>query len=349
MASSALHERVLAAQPYWDAYWRGEAPMLNAVVPNDPGSPVPKPPLGITWKTDLDALADSLLRWEAANVFLGGAIPGYCVYLFDVYNPLGVFLGGQVEECGDSHRMIPFVHDLDTARLEFDRSSPLAARLGDIAGRLRERCEGRVLISASAIGANLDALEAVRGSTELLMDLVDNPGGVQRCLAQIDAAAAQMLAFHAELYDFAAWGSLCRHGMYSRGRVGVPQCDFGYMIGPRHFAEFAMPWLRREFARLDGVCYHLDGIGNLPNLEALCAEPRLHLIQWVPGTGHERDDWSALRERIAGLGKGQMLGGTVRSFAAWYARHPSPWQHWSIGGTPRADILACLRDLGFGA
>ena len=62
------------------------------------------------------------------------------------------------------------------------------------------------------------------------------------------------------------------------------------MIGPQRFRDFTLPYLQREFARLDGVCYHLDGIGNLPNLERLCSEPRLHLIQWVPGAGHERDD-----------------------------------------------------------
>ena len=189
--------------------------MLCAVVPRDPADPIPKPALGITHATDIDALADSLLRWAEANEFLGGAFPFYCVYLFDVYNLTAELLGGEVEECGDSH-----------------------------------------------------------------------------------------------------------------------------------FAEFALPYLCREFARLDGVCYHLDGLGNLPNLDVLCQEPNLHLIQWVPGAGHERDDWTGLSERIDELAKGMMRGGTVASFEQWYDKHKAPWQYWSIYPKSPAEFSTCLRNLG---
>jgi hypothetical protein len=342
---SRILERINEARPYWAAYWSGKTPMLSAQLPKDPAHPVKKPALGITWQTDLDALAAELLRWEQATEFLGGALPFYCVYLFDVYNVVGSFLGGRTEECGGSHRMIPFVEDLNRAELVFNPDAPIAGRLARVVAQLRERCGDRILISASAIGSNLDTLEAIRGSERLLMDLEENPEGVHRCLAQIDQAAAQLLEFHAKLYEFDTYGSVCRHGMYSAGRVGVPQCDFGYMIGPDRFREFAFPYLQREFARLDGVCYHLDGVGNLPNLELLCGEPRLHLIQWVPGTGHDHEDWSGVREKINALGKGQMLSGTIPSFEIWYATHTAPWQHWNIGKCTATEFTACLRNL----
>lgn len=339
-------ERIEQVRPYWEAYWRGDVPMLCAGFPRDPANPVPKPALGITRKTDIAALADSLVKWADANEFLGGAFPFYCVYLFDVYNQTAELLGGKVEECGDSHGMIPFIDDLDTAELTIDLHSPTAKRLSSIVHQLRERCGDSLLISASAIGGNLDTLEAARGSFQLLLDLNDNPAGVHRCLKQVDDAAAQLLDFHAELYDFEAFGSICRHGMYSRGKVGVPQCDFGYMIGPHHFAEFALPYLRREFARLDGVCYHLDGLGNLPNLDVLCREPDLHLIQWVPGAGHEKEDWSQLSERIDELGKGMMRGGTIATFEQWYDTHKAPCQYWSVYAKSPDEISACLTNLG---
>ncbi len=319
--------------------------MLSAVTPKDPAHPVNKPPLGITAGSDLDAIADRLLAWEDANRFQGGAFPFYCVYLFDVFNLTGMFLGGEVEECGDSHRMIPFVDDLNRIDLRFNPDCAVADRLRRIVTHLRQRCGDRILISASAIAGNLDVLDAIRGSTQLLTDLIDDPEGVHRCLNQIDHAVAQELDFFADLYDFETYGSVCRHGMYSSGKVGVPQCDFGYMIGPDHFSRFAYPYLKREFARLDGVCYHLDGIGNLPNLEPLCADPNLHLIQWVPGTGHDHEDWSWLREKIDGLGKGQMLHGNIQDFEHWYANHRAPYQYWSIHGSSTDAITACLNQL----
>jgi hypothetical protein len=343
---SAITDRIAAARPYWDAYWAGRLPMLCAALPRDPACPVRKPPIGITAATDLDALADDLLRWEQSTIFFGGALPFYCVYLFDVYNLLGACFGGRVEACGDSHHMIPFLDDLETGSLVFRPDADVIRRLQRIVSHLRDRCGDRILISASAIGSNLDTLEAVRGSTPLLMDLVDNPAGVHRCLSIIDDAAAQLLEVHAALYDFGVYGSICRHGMYTAGRVGVPQCDFGYMIGPERFREFAFPYLQREFSRLDGVCYHLDGIGNLPNLERLCTDPRLHLIQWVPGAGHGHDDWSWLHEKIDALGKGQILQGDVDAFERWRTAHGAPWLYWVLAGSTADEITGCLRNLG---
>lgn len=339
-------ERLEEVRPYWDAYWEGHVPMLCAVIPRDAAQPVGKPALGITHKTDIDALADSLRTWVDANEFLGGALPFYCVYLFDAYNLTAGFLGGKTTECGDSHRMIPFVDSLDSAELAFTPDADVASRLKDIVAQLRRLCGDSILISACSISGNLDALEAARGCSRLLLDLYDNPDGVHRCLKQVDKAAAQILEFNAELFEFEQFGSICRHGMYSRGRIGVPQCDFGYMIGPEHFKEFALPYLRQEFGRLDGVCYHLDGPGNLPNLDALCAEPDLHLIQWVAGTGNESQDWSHICERVDQLGKGMLRSGTVDVFEEWYDKHSAPWQHWNIATQSAAEFSSALKNLG---
>jgi hypothetical protein len=81
------------------------------------------------------------------------------------------------------------------------------------------------------------------------------------------------------------------------------------------------------------------------NLELLCGDPNLHLIQWVPGTGHDHDDWSGLREQINALGKGQILGGTIRDFERWFSTHTAPCQYWNIHGSTPVDIAACLRNL----
>jgi hypothetical protein len=118
------------------------------------------------------------------------------------------------------------------------------------------------------------------------------------------------------------------------------------MIGPEHFNNFALPYLQREFARLDGVCYHLDGLGNLPNLETLCRESNLHLIQWVPGAGHEGEDWTHVWEKTDALGKGMMRGGTIEDFREWYDRHQAPWQYWNIQAESAGDFNKCLDEIG---
>ena len=344
---SAIMNKLEKVRPYWHAFWRGESPMLNAIVPKDPNNVVPKPTLGLTSGTDIDALCDDLLCWAESNEFLGGALPFYCVYLFDVYNLPAACLGGKVEEAGTNcYHMIPFINDLNTAQLKFNRNCAVLKRLETIVTQLRERCGNEIMISACAIGGNLDALEAARGSTELLMDLYDNPAGVHRCLKQIDDVAAQLLDYFAELYEFNTFGSVCRHGLYSRGKVGIPQCDFGYMIGPESFLEFAMPYLRREFARLNSVCYHLDGEGNLANLDLLCGNDDLHLIQWVPGSGHEGEDWTRIFEMVDEFGKGGLRSGTVKNFEEWFRKHKAPWQCWNISVKTSSEFRKLLDKIG---
>lgn len=307
---SGYKERIEQAQSYWAAYWRGEVPMINAIIPKPGVKATPKPPLGITEETDIDALCDQLLAWENTHDFLGGAIPFYCVYFFDIYSVMGSFLGGQVERSttGNSVHMLPFVDDLENAELKFRHDAPLINRFKETVKYLKNRLRDKVLVTCDCFtGGNLDTLEAIRGSTKLLIDLYDNPEGVHHCLRQIQSANQHVVELFTEIFEYERYGSICRHGLYNRGKISVPQCDFAYMIDPEMFNQFALPYLKQEFDQLDGVCYHLDGVGNLPNWKVLCGQDNLHLIQWVPGEGNDKTDWSGLFKDIANAGKGLLF------------------------------------------
>lgn len=340
--ATRIEEIVQQKQPYWESFWKGDVPMLSAVLPKDPANPVDKPKLGITHKTDIDALADHLLEWARTNAFLGGAIPFYCIYIFDVYSVTGALMGAEVRASGNSHSMVPFLDELDPDKIQLHPDGPVADRIRSIAARLKERCGEELLIFGNSINGNLDALEAIRGNSRLLMDLYDNPDGVHSCLDACDRVVAEILDMYADIYEFEKFGCICRHGMYNRGKVSVPQCDFGYMISPDHFEEFAYPYLAREFERLDGVCYHLDGIGNLPNLELLCSDPNLHIIQWVPGAGKSREDWTHVYEKTNKLGRGCMRSGSIQSFESWYENHKAPFEYWNIKTDSADEFNKCL-------
>lgn len=339
-------KRIEKTQPYWAAYWRGETPMINAIVPKQGVDAVSKPLLGITAETDLDGLCDQLLAWEDTHDFLGGAIPYYCVYFFDIFSVMGQVLGGHVERTSDGTgvHMIPFVDDLDNAKLEFQFDAPFISRLKNTVQYLKERLGDKVLVTCDCFTAwNLDTLDAIRGSTRLLMDLYDNPGGVHNCLRQIQAASLHLIELFAEIFDYDTYGSICRHGLYNRGLVGTPQCDFGYMIGPDMFNEFALPYFKQEFDLLDGVCYHLDGMGNLPNWKVLCEQENLHLIQWVPGVGNGGKDWSELFDNIAGSGKGIMFGGgTPDSIRHAIDKYKTKWLYWGNVSAQRQEVEKLL-------
>jgi hypothetical protein len=78
-------------------------------------------------------------------------------------------------------------------------------------------------------------------------------------------------------------------------------------VGVRRVAAQRGPVVLNEEAfsnRLDGVIYHLDGPGALKHLDRLLELPRLHGIQWTPGTGHPTGlHWLDLYKRIQAKGK----------------------------------------------
>ncbi len=341
----------LAAQQ-WTRFWAGEAdgPLLAATVLRDGATPVAKPS-AYTLGPDLevDLFCDGLLAWAEAYEFLGAALP--FVYLEFAADQFATFLGGELvfptagEGGWSTH---PLAHaELATVDLRFLREGPWWRKYTALCEQMRDRLAGRVMIAAPTFVANLDALVALRGAPQVLVDLVDQPAAVERALAQITAAHGELVDAFAELLDVPAWGSINRHGMYSRRPINVPQCDFSCMISPAMFQRFVAPCLETEFARYGGGEYHLDGPSAIRHLETLCGLDDLHVIQWVSGAGNEGRDWTELYRRIDALGKGQILGGPAGSLARWAGELRTKRLFWTLRAASKAEAEAVLAEYGW--
>ena len=344
---SRLTDRLAEVQPYWEAYWRGEVPMVVATVPKPDRERVPPPPWGALCHQSAAEVGAQLLAWARSHDFAGGAIPAYVVSIRTGF--VAQLMGAELETCGDSAKVIPCIEDLDTAEIRFDPEGAPWRQFQLHAEELEEICGDEVMICAPCLGGNLDLLDGMRGTTQLLFDLIDNPAGVHRCLRRMDAVYGDLMDRADRIFRVKERGTVNRHGMYCRGRIAIPQCDFSCMVSTEMFREFAMPYLQSEMRRLDAVEYHLDGPDAIRHLEAVCELPEVNLIQWVPGAGNERRDWTELFDRIDALGKGQLRGGGVAGFEAARARYASPWLYWMLGGAPAAEANALVREILGGA
>ena len=303
------------ARQRWSAYWSGESdrPLVASVIPKSGVTPVEPPAYTSGFAGDFEPVIDQVLAWARTHEFLGEAIP-FCYLEFgpDHFSSL---LGADMrahEDSGATSWLVPFVDDWDAARIEFRPDSYWWRRTVDFVKAMRARCDGKLLIAGPTLVAGLDCLAAIRGQERLAMDLVEQPGAVQRALADVRRAYEAILDGLALELDYATWGSINRHGFYSPGRINVPQCDFSCMISGEMFMQFELPCLAHETDQLDHSCYHLDGSGAIRHLEAICSLPRMHAIQWQPGAGRGSErDWMDLYRRIDSLGKGQVLGGNA--------------------------------------
>jgi 5-methyltetrahydrofolate--homocysteine methyltransferase len=339
-------ERVCAD---WESFWQGrnKRPMVWSVLPKPGVIPVQKPPYASGHDGRFEPVIDQLLAWAASHEFLADAIPFY--YLEFAASHFAALLGADIRYHDDGHGfgwVVPFVEDWDSVELRFRPESQWWARTAAFAQELRRRCEGRLLIAAPTLVANLDALEAVRGAQNLLIDLVDRPDAVHRALEQVTLAHQEILDALADLLDFRTWGSITRHGMYSTGRVGVPQCDFSCMISPEMVREFLLPYLRLEIEHYDGAEYHLDGPGAIPHLEAICSIEKLGVIQWIAGSGEPSTrDWTWLFERIDALGKGAILSGDSQAVQRQWRTCKSRRLYFQLQAASRAEVDDCLQCL----
>jgi 5-methyltetrahydrofolate--homocysteine methyltransferase len=297
-----------AAKGRWDDFWRGRAarPMLLAVVPRPGVKPVEKPAYAAGHDGNFAPVIAQLAGWAETHEFLGEAIPFH--YLEFSADHFSTLLGADLTFPGDGGGWpVPFVEDWARTTLAFQRQSAWWRRTVDFAAALRARFGDSLMIASPTLAANLDALAAVRGTDTLLMDLVDQPELVQRALDQVGAAHGEILGALAELLDYPRLGSINRHGLYVRGRINVPQCDFSCMVSGDMFRRFVLPSLRAEMDRFDAVEYHLDGPDALRHLEDLCGIAKLQVVQWVPGAGNDNRDWGWLHDKIDALGKGQLF------------------------------------------
>lgn len=224
------------------------------------------------------------LRGVASQEHLAEAVPAVAPHLAP--NCLALFLGCEGLEAPRTVYCEPF---LDRPEL-FDEVSlsesnvywDFSLRLGREFKRLGE---GKFLVEFPDLIEGLDTLAAMRGTQELLIDLLDRPDWVKSCLDRITGFYFQVYErLHSEYKD-ASGGSV--YWLWGPGRVAKLQCDFSAMISKEMYAEFMLPVLKEMSRRIDRCLYHWDGPGALQHLDCLLAAEGVKTIQWTPGDGHE--------------------------------------------------------------
>lgn len=298
------------------AWWHGEdigRPALQIHVPREqPWEEIPVLPEPPGWTgpystVDYDYRVHWARRACLGTEYLAEAVPTVAPDLAP--NCLALFLGCQGKEMPGTVWCEPFLEGLEEAEFGYDPGNfywDFVLRLTDDTtawGRDRLLQQFPDLIEA------LDTLAAMRGTSELLIDLIERPEAVHRALRRLTDL---YFRYYDVLYDRMrdeVGGS--SYWVWAPGRLAKLQCDFSAMIGTELFDEFELPHLAEMTERLSYTLYHLDGPGALQHVPSLLSLPRLGMIQWTSGSGaepiHDRR-WWPLFHRVLESGKSLMVG-----------------------------------------
>lgn len=342
-----------AARMRWTDYWQGRSdrPVVQILAPRPGIEPKPKPHPYEIHEVGAEGYADLVEAWADSTLFLGDAMP-YCQISYCA-DHMALLMGADMElsgSMGSGQARSGWVHSfLDDyeAELALRPECRWFERTFEDIETLRRRFEGRILIAMTEMAGGLDTLAAVRGTENLLTDILICPDEVTRAVERIDVLQNEALELAAQAIGFDTWGCITRHGTYAPHRTSVPQCDFSFMIGVEAFRQFQLPSLQRECQAYDGAVYHLDGPASIKHLEAVCEVDKIKAIQWVPGAGEaQSQDWSELYARVDALGRGNFLGGRREHIERYARQYQSDYGcyrvHCDITPEEAEDFLAGL-------
>ena len=244
-----------------------------------------------------------LTPYLEARRFYGDAFPHHFVN----FGPgiMAGFLGCRVYSVPETVWFEPSQETaLEALAFPSEAPSPWWQRVGDWTRAAVELWEGKVQISHTDLGGNLDILASFRTTQGLLYDLYDAPERVEGLAQELTRL---WLGYYDELDALIhphCRGRVPWAPIWSAETCYMLQCDFAYMISPAMFERFVLPDLTACCDHLEHGFYHLDGPGQIVHLDLLLEMPRLRGVQWVPGSGSPPpEEWPAVLKRIIEAGK----------------------------------------------
>lgn len=307
----------LSCRPDWPEaaerlarWWEGDylgRPAMAITAPRDdaPRFDVPEAPdLWRHW-TDPEFVVPRVEAGIRRTAWLGEACPQTWVNLGPV--SMAGYLGTGIHVMPYTVWQSAIVDDWETYEVRFDPENEWWRITRRLAEALVETGAGHWFVANADLGEPADVMSYLRGPQRLCLDLVEGP---REKMARVRDDLAELLWFFYEeltaIVSARMEGTSSWLGVWSPKRTSTLQCDFSCMISSALFDEFIAPALAELTRRLDHVIYHLDGAGALHHVDTLLALPRLHAIQWVPGSGDDgpaHPRWRPLLKKIIAAGK----------------------------------------------
>ncbi|MBM3211171.1 hypothetical protein FJZ33_03060 [Candidatus Poribacteria bacterium] len=270
---------------------------------------MPQPPGWVTnySTSNFDYRVNISARQCAGIYYLGEAVPNVAPDLAP--NCLALYLGCKGVETQGTVWCEPYIDDPENANFQYDPDNfywQFTLHLGREQLRLGK---GKFLVQFPDLIEGLDTLAAMRKTQRLLVDLIERPVWVKKCLRSI---TDRYFHYYDILYDMfrdEVGGSV--YWAWAPGRMSKFQCDFSAMISPKMFNEFMIPVLDEMCQRVSYCMYHWDGPGAIQHHDLLLSIRKLTMLQWTPGAGQEpthHKRWWPLYHKSIEAGKKVLIG-----------------------------------------
>ena len=293
-------------------WWHGKGIVLtmweHLLKEGPPHEPVmaPKPPLDLNqyWFDP---------QWRAENIHYQLSRSSFKADILPVANThlgpgsLAAILGAKLEG-GEETIWIRHQEGKEMNPVLDDNNPGLKLHTG-ILNACKAKSAGRYFVGCPDLVEGLDVLASIRGTDEVMMEMVLNPEELEIQLQKINQVYFEVFD---RIYEIIREGdemAFCYFSLWGPGKVSKLQCDLSVMISEEDFRRFVQPYIWEQCRRIEYTLYHLDGVDALRHVEALLEIDELNAIQWTPGYGQPQGGnpcWYELYRRILAAGKSVM-------------------------------------------
>jgi hypothetical protein len=260
----------------------------------------------LQWWTDGEQVLKRNKNWYEGTFYGGDSFP---VLIHDLgpASHAGFFKGARYQ-FENTVWFFPSLEDYD--QLVFDKTSFIYNKTLDLARYYSNESKGDFIISMPDTVGAADALAHLRGTEDLLADMLCEPDSVKAALEKIQAVWEHT---YTEIYNIVSKNndggcSVGWLGTWAPGRHGQLQCDLSVMLSPKMFEDMIQPELKKQSDWFDFSLYHLDGDQQVKHLETILSIDRIHAIQWTNVAGQPASyHYIDVLKRIQAAGKGLIL------------------------------------------
>ncbi len=251
--------------------------------------------------------ADRMWRQRFENhLYIGEALP--C--LFPYFGTAGIaeYTGCKANRTTRTTWFEPWLDTPDATPIEY-RCPDAFNKQTDTLAELIALSKGDYLVSVTDNCGVVDALAAIRGTDNLMMDMITDPEFVEEAVRKLLPIYKQT---QEELFSLVKENNdgsvLSWMHLWAPQRMAQMQCDLCVMISPEMFDRFVMPELEELTSFLDYPVYHFDGQEQIRHLDSMLSLKNLKAIQWTPVTGQPlTTNFIPVLQKIQKAGKNLIL------------------------------------------
>lgn len=293
-----------------EAFWTGEleqGPLMWVTVPDAVhGTPPAEPATEDELWTDVQYVIEAADYSLSHTRYFGDALPIHNVWLGP--DQVAAWLGAEMtlRPRHNTSWVKPFVEDWSMhPQLAIDPHNRWWKLYLDILRASVEHGKDRWVTTYPDLHTGVDGLSAIRGSENLLLDLMESPDEVRRAMRDMTGLFKRVVDTVSEIVLPRGQGTTNWTAGWSRKRfLCIGQNDFSCMISPAMFDEFCLPDTVETTNFVDHSIYHLDGPGAIRHVPRLLEIEKLNCIQWIHGAGQpSAAHWLDLLKKIQDAGK----------------------------------------------